>query len=69
MVAAKPLIAALPASSCWLLLAGGICYTGGVAFYLWQRLRYHHAIWHLLVLGGSTCHFLAVLFSIGSRTA
>jgi hemolysin III len=32
-----------------------------VAFYLWRRLRYHHAVWHGFVLGGSTCHFLAVL--------
>lgn len=45
-------------------LAGGVCYTGGVTFYLSHRLRYHHAIWHLLVLSGSTFHFLAVLYSV-----
>jgi hemolysin III len=45
----------------WLLVAGGICYTVGVPFYVWKKLRFHHALWHGFVLGGSTCHFLAVL--------
>ena len=44
----------------WVILGGGL-YTGGVGFYVWKRLPYHHAIWHLFVLGGSVCHFLAVL--------
>lgn len=61
VVAAKPLIASVPPGGLWLLLAGGLCYTLGVVFFLWQRLRYHHAVWHTLVLGGSACHFLAVL--------
>lgn len=61
LVALKPLLAAVPAPGVWLLFAGGICYTLGVAFYLWRRLRYHHAVWHGFVMGGSTCHFLAVL--------
>ena len=61
VVAFKPLIAAVPNGALWLLLAGGLCYTVGVIFYLWRRLRYHHAFWHTFVLGGSTCHFLAVL--------
>ena len=39
------------------LVAGGITYTAGVAFYVWKRLPYGHAIWHLFVLGGSACHF------------
>lgn len=61
VVAAKPLIASVPEPGLWLLLAGGLCYTAGVGFYLWKRLRFHHAFWHAFVLGGSTCHFLAVL--------
>lgn len=61
VVAAKPLIASVPPGGLWLLLAGGLCYTFGVVFFLWQRLRYHHAVWHTFVLGGSACHFLAVL--------
>ena len=40
------------------LVAGGVTYTAGVAFYVWRRLPYGHAIWHLFVLGGSACHFL-----------
>lgn len=43
-----------------LILYGGICYTGGIIFYLWIKIKYHHAIWHLFVLGGSTFHFMAV---------
>jgi len=60
MIAIKPLVAALPAGGLKLLVAGGLCYTGGAAFYLWKRLPYHHAIWHLFVLGGSACHWAAV---------
>ncbi len=49
----------------WLLLAGGLCYTGGLVFYLWRGLPFHHAIWHLFVLGGVVCHFLVVaLFAL-----
>jgi len=60
MVALKPLMAALPAGGLHLLVAGGLCYTGGAVFYLWRRLPYNHAIWHLFVLGGSACHWAAV---------
>jgi hemolysin III len=61
VVAVNPLLSLVPNGALWLLLAGGLCYTGGVVFYRWHRLRYHHAMWHTFVLGGSTCHFLAVL--------
>jgi hemolysin III len=44
----------------WLLFAGGLCYTFGSAFYLWKRLPYHHAIWHLFVLAGSVCHWASI---------
>lgn len=60
VVAFKPMLATVPAPALWLLLAGGLLYTAGVPFYLWSRLRYHHAFWHGFVLSGSTCHFLAV---------
>jgi len=60
LFALKPLMVALPAGGLHLLVAGGLCYTGGAVFYLWRRLPYHHAIWHLFVLGGSACHWLAV---------
>ena len=45
----------------WLAL-GGALYTGGVVFYVWERIRYSHAVWHLFVLGGSISHFAAVLW-------
>ena len=48
----------------WLVLAGGLTYTGGVVFYLADRLPYNHAIWHLFVVGGSVCHFLAVYYGV-----
>ncbi len=51
----------VPLNGLWLLLAGGIAYTGGIGFYLWRSLPYHHAIWHLLVLAGSAMHYVAVL--------
>lgn len=61
VVALQPMIDRVPPGGLWLLLAGGLCYTVGVIFYRWHRLRYHHAVWHGFVLGGSTCHYLAVL--------
>lgn len=44
-----------------LMIYGGICYTVGIAFYLMHKLKYHHAIWHLFVLGGTGFHYWAVL--------
>lgn len=46
------------------LAAGGLCYTGGVAFYLWRRLPFGHAVWHLWVLAGSACHFFLFLWHV-----
>ena len=68
VIALKPLIAAVPEAGLMLLLAGGLCYTAGIVFYLWRRLRYHHAVWHTFVIGGSTCHFLAVLLFLLPRS-
>lgn len=61
VIAAKPLITHLPPAGLAWLAAGGLAYTGGTAFYGWKRLRYQHTIWHLFVLTGSVCHFVAVL--------
>jgi hemolysin III len=60
VIAFKPLSAALATSGMVLLFAGGIAYTLGVVFYLWDRIPYNHAIWHLFVLTGAACHFLAI---------
>lgn len=43
-----------------LMLYGGLCYTGGVVFYLMRKLKYHHAIWYIFVIGGTAFHFAAV---------
>jgi len=64
VTAIKPLINTVPAGGVVLLATGGLFYTSGVAFYLWRRLPYHHAIWHLFVLFGSVTHFFAVFFYV-----
>jgi hemolysin III len=61
LVVIDPLTAAVPHTCISLLVAGGVCYTSGIVFYVWHRLHFHHAIWHAFVLFGSICHFLAVL--------
>ncbi len=60
LIAIKPLVAALPAGGLWLLFGGGVAYTLGVPFYLWKRLPFNHALWHVFVLLGSVLHFFAV---------
>ena len=60
VIALRPMAHTVAPAGLWLLLAGGLCYTVGTVFYIWKRLPYHHAVWHLFVLGGSTCHFFAV---------
>lgn len=55
------LITALPISTLVLLGAGGLLYTAGVAFHLWENLPYQNAVWHGLVLAAASCHFVAVL--------
>lgn len=64
LVAVKPLLATLPAGGLWLLLAGGLSYSFGVIFYVWERLPYHHAIWHGFVLAGSVLHYFAILLYV-----
>lgn len=57
---AKPAFTTLPTDCLSWIAAGGASYTIGVLFYRWESLPYHHAIWHLFVLGGSICHYVAV---------
>lgn len=61
VIAVKPMIANVSTAALVWLAIGGLCYTFGVVFYVWHRLRYHHAIWHLFVLAGSGAHAWAVL--------
>ncbi|SHJ92501.1 hemolysin III [Malonomonas rubra DSM 5091] len=58
----KPAVTLIPVPGLLLLLAGGLFYSFGLIFYAWKRLRFHHAIWHLFVLAGSTCHYFAVYY-------
>jgi len=67
VVAVKPLLAAVAPGGLALLVGGGLAYTGGVAFYAWRRLPYHHTIWHVFVLAGSTLHYFAILFYVLPR--
>lgn len=60
LVAIKPAMEAVPVGAVVLMLIGGLAYSFGVIFYLWDRLPYNHAIWHLFVMAGSTAHFIAV---------
>lgn len=57
----EPLMSALPGQGLTLLMAGGVLYTVGVVFHLWERLPYQNAIWHGFVLSAASCHFAAVI--------
>jgi hemolysin III len=61
VIAIRPLWLRVPLTGLLWLLAGGIAYTVGVRFLAAKRMRYSHFVWHLLVLAGSSCHFVAVL--------
>lgn len=60
ILALGPIIAHMEPGGVALLIAGGLAYTAGVPFYLWRRLPYNHAVWHLFVLAGSAFHFAAI---------
>jgi hemolysin III len=63
VVAAAPLVARMPGTGLALLVAGGLLYTAGAVVFLFDsRVRFAHFVWHLFVLGGSACHFFAVLW-------
>ena len=61
LVAVKPLWLHMPMWGFFWLLAGGITYTVGLAFFAATRVRYSHFVWHLFVIAGTACHFIAVL--------
>ena len=60
VIAVQPLFAALGLMPIALVVAGGIAYSIGVIFFAWESIKHHHAIWHVFVLAGSICHFLAI---------
>lgn len=63
VIAIEPLLENLPTAGLLWLIAGGLSYTAGVVFFATDsKLKYGHFIWHLFVLGGTTCHFFAVFW-------
>jgi hemolysin III len=64
IVGIKPLVESVAPGGVMLIIAGGLAYTFGVVFYVWRKLPYHHAIWHLFVMAGSAFHFFAILFYV-----
>ena len=64
IVAIKPLLGALDGWTLGWMFAGGAFYTLGTVFYHRPSLPYSHAIWHLFVLGGSVCHYVAVMAQV-----
>ncbi|ASA22298.1 PAQR family membrane homeostasis protein TrhA [Paenibacillus donghaensis] len=61
VIAWNPLAAVIPATGMMLLMAGGLLYTLGTVFYVWRGFPFHHAVWHMFVLGGTVIHFFVVL--------
>ena len=65
LVAFVPLYSVLPVASFWLLLAGGIAYTAGIAFYAFgKKVKYFHSVWHLFDIAGTVLQFLSILLMI-----
>jgi hemolysin III len=64
VIAIQPLLENMESGGLWLLFAGGLSYTVGVIFYVWDRVPFNHAIWHLFVLGGSILHYFMVLIYV-----
>jgi hemolysin III len=52
---------ALPPSTLWLLLAGGVTYSAGIVFHLWEKLKFQNALWHVFVVAGASLHLWAVI--------
>lgn len=63
-VDSKAFFAIMPQNIIVLLAVGGVLYSIGVIFYLWERFTYHHIIWHIFVLAASICHYSAVLLAV-----
>ena len=67
VIAIKPLVQSVPFGGLVLLAAGGLAYTIGVIFYARDRIPYFHTVWHVFVLAGSICHYLAVMYFVIPR--
>ena len=61
IIAAKTVWMLVPGWGLFWLIAGGVAYTAGAVFFMAERIRYFHFVWHLFVVAGTACHFIAVL--------
>jgi hemolysin III len=62
LIAAKTVWTVVPTWGLFWLVAGGVAYTAGAVFFMAERIRYFHFVWHLFVVAGTACHFIAVLW-------
>ncbi len=60
-LAYEPIAEALRPITLWLIAIGGALYSIGVLFHVWERLRFHSAVWHSFVLSAACCHYAAVV--------
>jgi hemolysin III len=65
LLAIKPLYQSVSPATFALLVGGGISYTAGTYFFVNEKIKYNHGIWHVFVLGGSALHFFSVLSLLG----
>jgi len=63
--AIKPIFESLPLATGTLVIVGGGFYSIGVLFYMWKRLKFQNALWHVFVTAGAGCHFAGVLQALG----
>lgn len=61
VVAFHALAAALPPTALWLIVAGGVAYSAGIVFHLWEKLHFQNVLWHAFVVVGATLHLIAIL--------
>jgi hemolysin III len=60
VIAFRPLLSAVGTPGLLWMAAGGVAYISGIVFYAWRRLPFNHGIWHLFVMAGSLCHYVAI---------
>lgn len=69
VMAGSSLIGLVPDAGLWWMLVGGLCYTLGIVFLVFdKRVRHFHALWHLFVIAGSTCHYFVILLFVAPET-
>jgi hemolysin III len=69
VIAFRPLLSAVGTPGLLWMAAGGLAYISGIGFYAWRRLPFNHGIWHLFVMAGSICHYVAIYYYVVPRQA